>query len=162
MHCAKYIIHFIYEILVSCRDPSCQNELVHFDIIISKVRGKGHTRWSTCLGAFVKLREAIFSFIIPFCPRETTRLHQDGFHEILYLKMFRKSVEIIPFWLDSDKNDGFNLWTPPSPLYTYDNVSLSTSLETDMFQSRVVERIEKHILCSRTALFCKKILQRLT
>jgi hypothetical protein len=33
------------------------------------------------------------------------------------------------------------------PLYTYENVSLSTFLESGMFQSRVVERIEKHILC---------------
>jgi hypothetical protein len=49
--------------------------------------------------------------------------HFADFHEILYVRVFRKSVEKILFLLKSDKNNGYFTWRP---VYVYENVSLSS------------------------------------
>ena len=63
------------------------------------------------LGAFAKLRKAIISFVISVrssvCPHGTTRLPLDGFDEIWYLLIFRKSVEKFQVSLKSDRNNGY-------------------------------------------------------
>jgi len=46
------------------------------------------------------------------------------FHEILYLSIFRKSVEKIQSSLKSDKNNGY---FTRRHLYIYDNISLNSS-----------------------------------
>jgi len=45
-------------------------------------------------------------------------------YEILYLSIFRKSVEKISVWFKSNKNNGHFPW---SPVYIYDNNSLKSS-----------------------------------
>ena len=63
------------------------------------------------LGAFAKLRKTTFGFVMSVCPsaRPSIRMDQLGpnwmdFHEILYLNIFRKTVEKIQVPLKSDKN----------------------------------------------------------
>ena len=48
--------------------------------------------------------------------------HWMDFHEILYLKIFRKSVEKIQVLLKSDKKSGYFTWRS---LYIYDNIWLN-------------------------------------
>jgi len=65
---------------------------------------------SPFLGEFAKLRKATISFVMSVCP--SVRMEQIGsywmdFHEILYLRIFRKSVEKIQVSLKSDKNKGY-------------------------------------------------------
>jgi hypothetical protein len=60
------------------------------------------------LRAFTKLRKATISFVISLCPSvrvEQLGPHWTNFHEILYLRIFRKSVEKIQFSLKSDKTN---------------------------------------------------------
>ena len=63
------------------------------------------------IGTFVKLRKATASFVRSVCP--SVRTEQLGSHwanylnEILYLSIFRKSVEKIQALLKSDKNSGY-------------------------------------------------------
>ena len=61
------------------------------------------------LCAFAKFRKAIFIFIM-FILLSSVRMEQLGshftdFHEILYVRVFRKSVEKILFLLKSDKKN---------------------------------------------------------
>ena len=46
------------------------------------------------------------------------------FHKILYLSMFRKSIEKIQILLISDKNNRYFTWRP---IYIFDHISLSSS-----------------------------------
>ena len=62
------------------------------------------------LGGFGKLRKAIISFVMSV--RLSGRTEQLGsqwkdFHEIWYLRVFRKSVAQIQVLLKSDKNNGY-------------------------------------------------------
>jgi len=55
-----------------------------------------------------------------FCPSlrvEQLASHWTDFYEILYLRVFRKSVEKIQVSLKSGKNNGYFTWTP---IYIYD------------------------------------------
>ena len=56
---------------------------------------------------------------------------------------FRKSVEQIQVSLKSDKNNGHFPWRPINIFYQF-------YLECEMFQTKVVEKIKTHILCSIT------------
>jgi hypothetical protein len=57
-------------------------------------------------------------------PHGTTRFPLDGFSRNLIFVIFRKSVEKIQIWLNSDKNSGyFRRW----PTYIYDTVSSNSS-----------------------------------
>jgi hypothetical protein len=63
------------------------------------------------LGAFAKLRKATISFVTSVrLPVLTEQLgpHWTDFYEILYLEIFRKSLEKIPVSLKSDKNKGYS------------------------------------------------------
>jgi hypothetical protein len=58
------------------------------------------------LGAFAKLRNATFSFIVsarPFVHMEQPGYQQKNFDKIWYLRFFRKSVENTQASLKSDK-----------------------------------------------------------
>jgi hypothetical protein len=64
---------------------------------------------SPFLGAFAKLRKATVSFVMsvrPFVSGEQLGSHWTDFCEILYLIIFRKSVETIQVSLKSAKNNG--------------------------------------------------------
>jgi hypothetical protein len=103
------------------------------------------------LGAFVKLRKATTNTLIlslrpSVCPYATTRLPLNGFSWNLILSVFRKSVQRIQVSLKSDKNNGHFTWRP---IYTYFLSYLAHFLlEWEMFQTKVVEKIKTHMLCS--------------
>jgi hypothetical protein len=69
------------------------------------------------------------------------------FHEIWYLNTLRKSVEKIPFLLQSNKNKEYFNWRP-----IYINVHISYLahfvLEWKKFQTKDTEKLKLHILCS--------------
>jgi len=71
------------------------------------------------LGAFAKLRKATISFVMsvslcasPPFHMEQLDFHRTDFYEILYLSIFRKSVEKIQLSLKSDKNNGYRTGRP--------------------------------------------------
>ena len=81
---------------------------------------------SIFLGAFAKLRKATVSFVMYVHPsvRHSTRMQQIGshstdFHEIWYLRIFRKSIDKIQIPLKSDKNNGY---FTRRHVYIYDNI----------------------------------------
>jgi len=75
------------------------------------------------LGAFVISRKATLTFVMSVYPsvpaHGTTRLPLDGFHEILYLSTFRKSVEKIQVSLKCDEN---NWYFARRPMCIYENI----------------------------------------
>jgi hypothetical protein len=82
------------------------------------------------LGAFVKQRKATNSSLISLIPSvrpsvRTVQLgsHRTDFHEIRYLRIFRKSVEETLVSLKYDKN---NADLTHSPVHIYDNTSLNS------------------------------------
>ena len=69
------------------------------------------------------------------------------FHEIWYLRIFRKSVAKIQVSLKSDKNNGYFTWRPICIFWSY---LAQFFLEWEMFRTKVVQKIKTHILCSVT------------
>jgi hypothetical protein len=68
------------------------------------------------LRALAKSRKATISFVIS--------IHVDNsaspwtfYHEIRYLRIFRKFVQEVQVWLESEKNNGYFKWRP---MYIYD------------------------------------------
>ena len=64
------------------------------------------------------------------CPHDQLGSHWKDFLEIWYLSIFRKSVEKIEVSLQCDKNNLHFTWVLK---YTYDNISLNSILEWEMF-----------------------------
>jgi hypothetical protein len=66
--------------------------------------------WHSLLGAFAKLRKASIGFGMSVrpsvCLHGKTRSHRTNFHKILYLSIFRKTVQEIQVSLKPDKNNG--------------------------------------------------------
>jgi hypothetical protein len=62
-------------------------------------------------------------------------LYSTDFHEILYLSIFRKSVEKIQVSLTSDKNNVYFTWRS---IQTYDHILLNSSYNEKYI--RVVEK----------------------
>jgi hypothetical protein len=93
-------------------------------------------------GAFAKLRKATISFVAYVCLQGKLCSHWT-FHEIRYLSIFRKSVRKIQLSLKSDKNKGHFTWRP---VYIYGRPSLNYTLEWEMFQKKVVEKINTYTL----------------
>jgi hypothetical protein len=60
--------------------------------------------------------------------------HWTHFHEVWYLSIFRNPVENIPVWLKSDKNNGYFTWRL---MYTYGNISLSSSWNEKCFRQKL-------------------------
>jgi len=67
------------------------------------------------------------------------------FHEIWYLRSFRKSVQKIEVSLRSDKNKGHFKWRPIHIFFPY---LAHFFLQWEMFQTKVVEKNKTHVLCS--------------
>ena len=86
------------------------------------------------------------------CPHGTIRIPLDGFYDILYFSIFRKSVEKIEVLLKSDKSNVYFTWRP---VCIYDGISLNSS-QNEMFQMKVFEEIRTHSLCSIIFFFCRK------
>jgi hypothetical protein len=69
----------------------------------------------------------------------SVRMEQIGsywrhFDEIWYLKIFRKYVENIQGWLNSDMNNEYSTWRP---MYVYDSVSLISSQNENYFRQNL-------------------------
>jgi hypothetical protein len=69
------------------------------------------------------------------------------FHEIWFWSIFRKTVQEIEVLLKSDKNGGYFTWRPT---HFFLSRPAQLFLEREMFQTKVVEKIKTHILCSVT------------
>jgi len=65
--------------------------------------------------------------------------HRTDFHELWYLKIFRKSVEKIQVTLKSDKNED---------QFTFLSYIAHFFLEWEIFETKVAEKIKTHVLCS--------------
>jgi ABC-type arginine/histidine transport system permease subunit len=79
------------------------------------------------LGTFVKLWKATIGFVISVClsvRMEQLGSHWTDFHEILYVTIFRKSIEKIQVLLKLDKNSGYFTWRP---IYIFDHISVISS-----------------------------------
>jgi len=82
-------------------------------------------------GAFTKLRRATITFVMsvhlpirPSVRMERLDSHWTDLHNILYLSIFRISVEKIQVSLKTDKNNGHITWRP---VYIYYNIISLTS-----------------------------------
>jgi hypothetical protein len=66
------------------------------------------------LGAFAKWRKATIGFVMYIHPSVHIELgfHWTDFHEIRYLRIFRKSVKEIQVAFKWDKNEGYFTWRP--------------------------------------------------
>ena len=65
------------------------------------------------------------------------------FHEILYLRTFWKALKQIQVGLKSDKNDECFTWGYMNIFY----ISLNSSSNEMSFQTEVVEKFKRQILC---------------
>jgi hypothetical protein len=69
------------------------------------------SRRSSFLGTFAEMRKATVSFVKSVCI-EQFGSHRMDFHAISYLSIFRKYVDKIQVWLESDKNNWCFMWRP--------------------------------------------------
>ena len=77
-------------------------------------------------------------------PRGTNRLSLDGFLWNLIFEYFSKKIDDkIQVWLKSDKNNGQFTYKYPCTFLSH---LAELFLEWEMFQTKVVEKIKKHIL----------------
>jgi hypothetical protein len=125
-------------------------------------------------GALAKLRKATICFFMFVCPclhlsvrvsfclslspsvcpclLLSVRMAQLGsewtdFPEIWYLSIFRNSVEKSLIALKCDENNGKFTWTL---IYIFKLYIAQFFLESEMFQTRVVEKLKTHNLCPKT------------
>jgi hypothetical protein len=97
----------------------------------------GTTQWtniklSSCLRFFRRVRKIAKKRLVassclsvrPPVRMEQLGSHWSDFHEIIYLNIFRNSVERIQVSLKSDKNSGYFTW---SPMHICDHISLHFS-----------------------------------
>jgi hypothetical protein len=73
---------------------------------------------------------------------EQLGFHCMDFREILYLSIFRKSIQKIQVSLKSDNINGYSTWTP---IHIYDNIPLNYSKNEKVFRYQLL-RQSKHKL----------------
>ena len=100
----------------------------------------------TILVAFSKIAKATVSFVM--FVRLSVRMEQLGshwtdFHEIWYLRIFRKSIDKIQVPLKSDKTKGYFTW---STIHAFLWYLTRFFLEWEMVQARAVETTKTHML----------------
>jgi len=105
-------------------------------------RWRRFRRKNQFLGAFSTLLKATISSVVFIRPHGITRLLLWN----LIFEFLRNSVEKIQFPLHFGKNNGYFTWRP---VYIFDNTSFNF-FEWEMFQTKVVEKIKTHFLCSIT------------
>ena len=78
----------------------------------------------------------------------SVRMEQLGPSGWIFMKFeyFSKVCRKISSFIKTNKNNGQFTW---KPIYIVDHISFSSS-EREMFQTKVLEKIRKHILCSIT------------
>ena len=102
------------------------------------------------LGAFEKLRKASISFVmsVHLSVWNNSALTGTDFHEIWYLNIFRKSLWKIQVSLQPFKKKKKTLYMKTNKHFWSHLAHFF--LEWEMFQTKVVEKIKTHILCSVT------------
>jgi hypothetical protein len=117
------------------------------------LRVLGLVRTVTFLTSFAVFPKATVRFlhVPPSSRKEELGSHWTDFHEIWYLRIFRKCIKKIQVSLTSDKNSGYFTWRL---IYVCDHISYFF-LEWEMFQTKVVDKIKTHILCSIHCFFHK-------
>jgi hypothetical protein len=104
------------------------------------------------LGAFAILRKATISFVMSVCLSVSTKQlgsHWTDFHETRYVGSFQKLVEKTQVSLKSDKNKWYFTWRPIHIFYYNPQIS---SYNEKCFRKKA-DKIETHILCSKTPFF---------
>jgi hypothetical protein len=81
-------------------------------------------------------------------PHGTIGSHLRDFHEIWYLRIFRKSDEKIQVSLNSYQNKEY---FTGRPIYIVDHISLILTMKS--ISDKISEKLETHILCSVTFFF---------
>ena len=66
----------------------------------------------------------LLASLCPSVCMEQLGSHWTDFHEIWYLKIFRKYVKKIQVWLKSDRHNRYCTWRP---IYIFDHISLNSS-----------------------------------
>ena len=95
---------------------------------------------------------AILQLLINILPSCITLVLLYIYIYIIFMKLnislyFRRSVEKIQVQLISYKNNGYFTW---KRTYIYDNIFLNYSIEWEIFQTKFVQKIKTHIVCSIT------------
>jgi len=105
------------------------------------------------VGSFAKFAKSPF-YLRHVCPSIQLSSWNDrtDFHKILYLSIFRKSVEIIQVLLISDKN---NSGTLHEDQYTFWIISRSFLLRMKSVSVKVVEKIKTHFVFNNIFFFRK-------
>jgi hypothetical protein len=83
----------------------------------------------------------------PSVPMGQLGSHLMNFREIPHFSIFRKSVNRVHIPIKSNNNNRYCTW---SPIYIFRSYLPQFSLESEMFQTKVVEKIKTHILYSVT------------
>jgi hypothetical protein len=102
------------------------------------------------LGALAKLRKATINFDISvhLSVRLSVSMKQLGYHwtyfnEILYLRIFRISIEKFHILLNSDKNKGYFTWISRSVFY---RISINSSWNEKCFRQSCRENQNTHFM----------------
>jgi hypothetical protein len=108
----------------------------------------GHKGSRRLLGAFAKLRKATIASsclslsVCQFVHVKQLGSHRKYFREILYLSIFRHSVEKIQVSLKFEKHNGRFI---SRPIHMYDHISFNY-LRMRNGSDNVVEKFKKHVL----------------
>ena len=109
--------------------------------------------WHQLSGTFAQLRKATGSFVTSIAPSIRLAIWNNPvptgriFHRIRYLSFFRKTVEKIQVSLKWDKNNGYFTWRL---LNIFRPFLAQFFIEWEMYQTKSVDEIKTHILCSIT------------
>jgi hypothetical protein len=107
------------------------------------------------LCAFTKLRKVTISFAMSVRPSvrmEQLGYHWTDFHEIWYLRIFRKSVEKIQVSLNSVKNNVHFTWIL---IYVFDHISLNSSRMRNVSDKMYRENQNTHFVFNNFFFFWK-------
>jgi hypothetical protein len=131
--CIFYILCILHNTFVRCEISNHNFSCKHF-------------HFQVCLQNCENRPLAVCVSVRPSVHMERLGSHWMDFREILCLCIFQKSLEKIQVWLKSVRITG----TSHEDLCTFMIMSPDFFLEWEMFQTKVVEKIKTHILCSIT------------
>jgi hypothetical protein len=100
---------------------------VFFDVpplVVLRNRFRRLCKIAKCHYCLPRVCLSVCQSVLPSVRLEQLGSHWKDFRQILYLSIFRKSLEKIHVSLKSDKNNGYFKW---KPIYTFDHTLLSFS-----------------------------------
>jgi len=93
-----------------------------------------------------RCEKRLISLVMSVCPSvsmEWLGYFWSNFHEIWYLNIFRKYVEVLQVTWKSDKNNGY---VTLRPIYLCDHISLISSSNEKCFRKKVARKIKTHFM----------------